>query len=146
VLDIKPYVAYTDAIGDAGNGWLTDDGTARDGAAAVRDPKPAFEIHWAPLAASQAEWIEQRTGLALRDRATATLKLGPEPHPYRRIKRVGEDFALAVKEWRARFTVEGRAVHVAALASGFRPADLDRGDDTNAELAAHREFRERWPP
>jgi hypothetical protein len=144
VLDIKPYVAYTDAIGAAGSGWLTDDGTAHDGPAA-RDPKPAFEIDWAPLAAAQAGWIEQRTGLLLRDRATATLKLGPEPHPYRRIKRVGEGFTLAVKEWRVRFTVEGRTVRVAALASGFRPAELARGDDSNGSLAAHREFRERWP-
>ena len=143
VLDIKPYVAYTDAIGDAGNGWLAGSATTVDG---VPDPKPTFEIHWAPLAASQAEWIEQRTGLALRERATATLTLGPEPHPYRRIKRVDEGFALAVKEWRARFTVQGRAVHVASLASGFRPAELARCDDSSAELAVHREFRDRWPP
>jgi hypothetical protein len=53
---------------------------------------------------------------------------------------------LAVKEWRARFTVDGRTVHVAALASGFRPAELARRDESSTELAAHREFRERWPP
>jgi tRNA-Thr(GGU) m(6)t(6)A37 methyltransferase TsaA len=139
VLDIKPYVAYTDAIGDAGSGWLAEDSNA------VGDPKPAFEVHWASLGALQAEWIEQRTGLALRERATVTLKLGPEPHPYRRIKRAGDGFVLAIKEWRARFTVEGRDVHVVALASGFRPAELARGDETRVELAAHREFRERWP-
>jgi hypothetical protein len=53
---------------------------------------------------------------------------------------------LAVKEWRASFTVEGRSVRVASLASGFRPAELARGDESRLELAAHREFRERWPP
>jgi tRNA-Thr(GGU) m(6)t(6)A37 methyltransferase TsaA len=138
VLDIKPYVAYTDAILDAGDGWLAE-------APAPPDPKPAFEIQWAPLAVTQAEWIERRTGLALRARATATLTLGPEPHPYRRIKRTGDGFDLAVKEWRARFTVEGRTVHVAALASGYRPSELVRRDAPGADLAAHREFRERWP-
>jgi len=139
VLDIKPYVAYTDAIADAGNGWLADTSPAVD-------PKPPFEIEWTPLAASQAEWIEQRTGLALRERATATLTLGPEPHPYRRIKPTSDGFVLAVKQWRAKFTVEGRSVSIVALASGFRPAELARSDESSAELAPHREFRERWPP
>jgi hypothetical protein len=137
VLDIKPYVAYTDAIPHAGDGWLAE--------APARDPKPGFEIRWAPLAISQAEWIEQRTGLALRARATATLTLGPEPHPYRRIKRTGDGLSLAIKEWRARFTVEGRTVHVAALASGYRSSELARRDAPGADLAAHREFSERWP-
>jgi len=138
VLDIKPYVAYTDAVADAGNGWLAD-------AAAVADPKPPFAIEWTPLAASQAEWIEQRTGLALRERVTTTLALGPEPHPYRRIKPVGHGFVLAVKEWRASFTVEGRSVRVVSLASGFRPTELAGSDESRVDLTAHREFRERWP-
>ncbi|HSC13789.1 MAG TPA: tRNA (N6-threonylcarbamoyladenosine(37)-N6)-methyltransferase TrmO, partial [Gammaproteobacteria bacterium] len=80
VLDIKPYVAYTDVIADAGAGWLTSED-------APRDPIPEFEVLWDDAAAEQAAWIEARTGLPLRARATATLALGPEPHPYRRIRR-----------------------------------------------------------
>jgi tRNA-Thr(GGU) m(6)t(6)A37 methyltransferase TsaA len=97
VLDIKPYVAYTDAIVAARSGWLAD---TVDGANA-RDPIPAFDVQWDETATEQAAWIEARTALPLRERATTTLALGPEPHPYRRIRRDGDGLA-AVGDWRVR--------------------------------------------
>jgi tRNA-Thr(GGU) m(6)t(6)A37 methyltransferase TsaA len=132
VFDIKPYVAYTDAIATTESGWLS-------GAA---DPQPAFDVEWSTAAASQAEWIEARTNLPLRERATATLALGPTPQPYRRIRADGEGFVLAVKEWRVRFSVAERSVSVHDVTSGFREAQLVRGDAP--EITAHREFRARF--
>jgi tRNA-Thr(GGU) m(6)t(6)A37 methyltransferase TsaA len=132
VFDIKPYVAYTDAIVTNENGWLEESA----------DPRPAFDVLWDAAAASQAEWIEARTGLPLRARATATLALGPEPQPYRRIRLQGDGFVLAVKEWRVSFSVAERVVRVHDIASGFREAQLVRGDAP--EIVAHREFRTRF--
>lgn len=135
VLDLKPYVAYTDAIVDARNGWLDGD---RSRAA---DPIAAFDVQWDDAAAEQAAWIEAHTSLALRARVTATLELGPEPQPYRRIRRDGEGFVLAVKEWRARFSVEGRRVRVHEIRSGYRDSQLSGANRGDADLSAHREFR-----
>ena len=129
VLDLKPYVAYTDAIVDAGNGWL-------DGA----DPIAAFDVQWDAAAAEQAAWVEARTSLTLRARVTSTLALGPEPQPYRRIRRDGEKFVLAVKDWRARFSVEGRQVRVHEIRSGYRDSQLSGANRCGADLSAHREF------
>ena len=137
VLDIKPYVAYTDAIADAGDGWLTSED-------APRDPIPEFEVLWENDAAEQAAWIEARTGLPLRARATATLALGPEPHPYRRIRREQSGFTLCVKDWRLRFAVDARRVHVASIESGVRKSLLNGKGDADAELALHREYSARW--
>ena len=139
VLDIKPYVAYTDAIAHAGSGWL-------ENGAAPRDPIPAFDVHWAAAAVEQAEWIEARTGLNVRERATATLALGPEPHPYRRIRREASGFTLCVKDWRLRFSVAERDVRVASIESGVRKSLLVRGGDADAgaELALHREYYGRF--
>jgi tRNA-Thr(GGU) m(6)t(6)A37 methyltransferase TsaA len=134
VLDLKPYVAYTDSIADAGSGWLER---------GESDPIAAHDVGWSAIAAEQALWVERRTGLALRERANATLALGPEPHPYRRIRREAVGFTLAVKEWRLRFAVAGHAVTVTSVASGYRAAQLTRAT-ASAELAVHREFRERW--
>lgn len=137
VLDLKPYVPYTDAIAEAGNGWLSN-------ADAPRDPIPAFAVEWCATAAEQAEWVEARTGLPLRERATATLTLGPEPHPYRRIRREQEGFTLCVKDWRLRFRVDERRVSVARVESGVRPSLLNGKGAADAELALHREFHARW--
>jgi len=50
---------------------------------------------------------------------------------------------LAVKEWRIRFSVDGRAVRVIDIASGFRVSQL-AGDANDEMLQSHREFRERY--
>jgi tRNA-Thr(GGU) m(6)t(6)A37 methyltransferase TsaA len=144
VLDIKPYVPYTDALPAARSGWLADE-AACDGPSPP-DPVPAFAVHWEPAAAAEAAWIEARTGLALAERATAVLALGPEAHPYRRIRREAAGFVLAIKEWRVRFAVAEREIRVRAIASGFRDSQLGGGHGGRDELEVHREFRARYAP
>ncbi|MGB6451000.1 MAG: tRNA (N6-threonylcarbamoyladenosine(37)-N6)-methyltransferase TrmO [Steroidobacteraceae bacterium] len=143
VLDLKPYVAYTDAHPGAGHGWLEN--AARAGAGAeFADPVRAFAVQFEMLAAEQAAWIEGHTGLAIRERIQSTLSLGPMPHPYRRIRRDGEWMRLAVKEWRVRFTVADRDIRVIAISSGFRTSELATGG-ADEPLKSHREFVATWP-
>jgi len=143
VLDLKPYVAYTDAHPGAGTGWLED--VARSGAhAQPTDPVPAYLVQFEALAAEQAIWIEAHTGLDMRERIQSTLALGPTPHPYRRIRRVDEWMQLSVKEWRVRFTVVEREVHVIDIDSGFRASEL-AADGRDESRRPHREFLAIWP-
>jgi tRNA (adenine37-N6)-methyltransferase len=135
VLDIKPYIAYSDAHPDAGTGWLEDQPS---------DPVNAYVVYFEPLAAQQALWIEEQTGLAIRERIHSTLALGPAPHPYRRIRRIATGMQLAVKEWRVSFTVEQRDVRVTGIDSGFRTSQL-LAEDSDASLRPHREFLALWP-
>jgi tRNA-Thr(GGU) m(6)t(6)A37 methyltransferase TsaA len=137
VLDLKPYVPYTDAWPGARSGWL--EAGAPPAGDAPADPRPDWDVDFAPAAAAQAAWVEARTGLALAARITAALALGPQPHAYRRIRRDGDTGVLAVRDWRARFTVAGRRIAVTAIASGYRPAALAAGGD-DPVLAVHREF------
>jgi tRNA (adenine37-N6)-methyltransferase len=101
-------------------------------------------VQWEPVALEQAAWVQQRTGLALRERATATLALGPEPHPYRRIRREPSGLTLCVKDWRLRFAVDGRRVRVASVESGVRKSLLNAKGEADAELALHREYYALW--
>ena len=132
VLDLKPYIAYADAHPDAGTGWLES-----------VDPVPAYVVQLDALAAEQIEWIETHTGLAIGERIRSTLALGPEPHPYRRIRRMESDMRLAVKEWRVRFTVAGRDIRVTRLESGFRASQL-AASDLDEVRRTHKEFSARW--
>lgn len=145
MLDLKPYVPYTDAHPAARSGWLDVEG--RRGAGNVpADPVAAYQVMFNELADAQAAWIEERTGLPIRERIEATLALGPEPHPYRRIRREGRGFRLAVKDWRVRFVVAGREVQVLAVASGYRAAQLAAAGGRGADpVAVHREFSAAWP-
>jgi tRNA (adenine37-N6)-methyltransferase len=144
VLDLKPYVAYTDAHPAAGPGWLEDAGHLAT-PAQPSDPVRAYVVQFEALAADQAKWIEAHTGLAIRERIQSTLALGPTPHPYRRIRHVDDWMQLAVKEWRVRFTVVGRDVRVIEIYSGFRASQLAAGGADEPQRL-HREFLTIWPP
>jgi tRNA-Thr(GGU) m(6)t(6)A37 methyltransferase TsaA len=140
VLDLKPYVPYTDAYPGAGHGWLEDEARAAAGGGPA-DPLAAYAVELAPLAAEQAAWIQAHTGLAIEERIRATLALGPMPHAYRRIRRMHGWLQLAIKEWRVRFEVAGRVVSVSRIDSGFRASQLARDES----LRLHREFLIAWP-
>ena len=122
VLDLKPYVKYTDVVAGAGDGWL-----------APRDPIAAWSVTFAARAKEALAMLASR-GVDLEAEVRAALALGPEPHAYRRIRRSGERGVLALKEWRVDFRVEGRTIEVARVRSGYRPKELA----TRADLALHR--------
>jgi tRNA (adenine37-N6)-methyltransferase len=134
VLDLKPYVAYTDAHPEAGSGWLENG-----------DPVRPYTVEFEALADEQALWIETHTGFPIGARIRSTLALGPAPHPYRRIRALDNGMQLSVKEWRVRFTVSGYDVRVIRISSGFRASQL-AGASAGESLQRHREFVARWPP
>lgn len=131
VLDIKPYVPYADAFPDAKEGWLD-----------ATDPIERWRVTFSTLAAEQLRFIVESGGKDLRGRIEDTLALGPEPHPYRRIRKTSEsELVLAVKEWRATCRVDGRSIEVESLKTGYRAKELAGPDET---LAVHRAFVARF--
>ena len=130
VLDLKPYVAYTDAWPESRNGWL----------AGANDPAPSHVVTLEPLTESQLAWIDAREAQPLRDRILATLALGPQPHPYRRIRRDGNDGTLAVRDWRVRFSIVDGGIVVRRVDTGYRASQLDAAD----AAPIHREFVAIW--
>jgi tRNA-Thr(GGU) m(6)t(6)A37 methyltransferase TsaA len=142
VLDIKPYLPYTDAIADADHGWLDADvdagGRAETPRAGPFDPRAAFAVHFSVEASAQLAFLRDRHALDLSSRIAEVLTLGPSPHPYRRIKKDGDAFVLALREWRARFRVDGETVTVERVLSGYRPSVLFSSEDP--ALGAHREY------
>jgi tRNA-Thr(GGU) m(6)t(6)A37 methyltransferase TsaA len=142
VLDIKPYVPYTDAYPAARSGWLEDTVPQSGRSDTPADPLSSYQLSFSVEGAEQARWVEAHTGLAIHDRIVAVLSMGPAPHPYRRIRRDGQKFCLAVREWRVRFTVEGQKVLVETISSGYRPSQLAAtGNDV---IDTHRRFIQRF--
>jgi tRNA-Thr(GGU) m(6)t(6)A37 methyltransferase TsaA len=124
VLDLKPYVAYADALPDARAGWLE-----------TPDPRPAWEVAFTAGSEAELSWLRAR-GVDLRASIVAALALGPQPHAYRRIRRRGAGMRLALKEWRVDFTVEARRIVVGSIHSGYRAKELA----TDPALELHRAF------
>lgn len=129
ILDVKPYVPYADSRPDAGHGWLDES------ASAAQDPIPAFEIEFTERAVLELELLES-FGVELEAPIRRVLELGPEPHPYRRIRKAADGACLALKDFRVRFTSEGRRISITAIETGYRPQQL--ATLTEPALEAHR--------
>lgn len=134
ILDLKPYIPYTDAIPDAGNGWLDEP---------VRpiDPIPQYQVTFAPHARAQLEFLASHA-VSLAAPIESALRLGPTPHPYRRIKPNGDAFVLAYKAWRIDFATRGLEIEVLSIRSGYRPSVLATGKEP--ELDLHRALIDRF--
>ena len=145
VLDLKPYVAWTDAIADARGGWLEDeqalDATTTTSVGRPPDPRSSWEVTFGARARDQMVFLRE-AALDLEPSVVAVLSLGPQPHAYRRIRLEADGTGrLAVKEWRVRFRVEGRRIEVLDVGTGYRESQL-RGDQP--EHAVHRAFVARF--
>lgn len=142
VLDLKPYVPYADAFPDATSGWLDPGEPGSTNRASAPDPKARFEVVIEELARAQLAWLAEH-GVDLEARLRAALALGPEPHAYRRIRKLENGAAqIAVKAWRAEFRAQGagetRRIVVTRVASGYRARDLIEG--AAGDLDLHRAF------
>jgi tRNA (adenine37-N6)-methyltransferase len=139
VLDIKPYVPYADSFPDANTGWLGE---------RPADPDPGYEVLFSDPCREQLAFLLEAHGLDLAPQIAQILSLGPQPHPYRRIKVDGDGLRLALKDWRVRFQIDGRLVRVGSLETGYRPAqlaDAPRGEGRDTPpLQVHRAFVARF--
>jgi hypothetical protein len=126
VLDVKPYVAYADAHPGAHAGWL------------AADPEPEYVVEWSEGARRQAEWLCERHAVDLFTPVARALALGPQPHPYRRIKKDGDAMIVAIKDWRVRFCAMGRTLRVLGIKTGYRAREIALS--TDPAIAAHRAF------
>ncbi|HEX5660847.1 MAG TPA: tRNA (N6-threonylcarbamoyladenosine(37)-N6)-methyltransferase TrmO [Polyangiales bacterium] len=131
VLDIKPYVPYTDAIPHANHGWLD----AGEPGAPVRDPRPAYAVLFSPRAQEQLTFLRSLE-VELEAPLSSALALGPSPHAYRRIKQDGDKLRIALKDWRAWFTVHERVITVERLGSGYRTRELATAPSVHQAFAA----------
>jgi tRNA (adenine37-N6)-methyltransferase len=132
VLDLKPYIPYVDSLPDASSGWLD----------APSDPQPEYAVTFSPIADEQLEFLRSGFALDLAERFVQALKLGPEPQAFRRIRKDGEGFVIAIKDWRARFVFAERTITVLELQTGHRPQVLATTCET--ALDAHRAFVTRY--
>ena len=132
VLDLKPYIPYVDSLPDATSGWLD----------APSDPQPEYAVEFSALAREQLAFLAADFALEIADRFVAALKLGPEPQAFRRIRKDGDGYVIAVKDWRARFVALERTITVIEFQTAHRPQVLATALDP--ALDAHRAFVTRF--
>ncbi len=131
VLDLKPYIPYTDSFPEASSGWL-------DAAERPRDPGPRYVTEFAELAEARLRFWKPSTALISGTPWRRRLALGPAPHPYRRIKRDGEGAGARVPRMALSVRERGERIVVLSVRSGNRASEIMTGEDP--KLHVHRAF------
>ena len=135
VLDIKPYLPYSDSIPDARTGWVE------------QAAETVCRVEFSPLAEAQAAWIAEKDGPCLEEFLRGQLR--ERPCDGRR-KRVRETTAgiweIAYRTWRAEFALSAAdgSVRVIRLYSGYSPEELASAEDQYADKPLHRAFAVRF--
>lgn len=138
ILDIKPYVPWTDAITEARVGWLATEGDASRG---VPDPGPAYEVTFTDEAKELLELVAN-VEVDVVDTIVNTLALGPQPHAYRRIKKRGDGYVLGVGDFRVLFRADAQRITVDGVRSALKTRDLVH----RPVVDVHRRLEARYDP
>lgn len=134
VLDIKPYLPYSDSFPDAATGW------------AHTDFELQYSILYSETAEQQVNWIRQYAGINLKGFAKLQLEFNPTDNSRKRIEILSSsEFTLAYRTWRIIYSViqETKQVQINRITSGYSPAELhQQSEDIYADKPLHKQFNE----
>ena len=135
VLDLKPYLPYSDSVPEARTGWVEN------------AAETVCQVAFSPLAAAQAAWIAENGGPCLEEFLRGQLRERPCDGRRKRVRAVADGvWEIAYRTWRAEFALsaEGSLVTVTRLYSGYRPEALAAAEDRYADKPLHRAFAKRF--
>jgi len=121
VLDIKPYLPYSDSFPDAATGWV------KSGLENI------FEVSFAPNADKQCAWLKKTAAINMVNFARLQLEFNPIDDSRKRISVIAKGkgkkgmFILAYRTWRILYHVneKGRKVIVKEIRSGYATDELN---------------------
>ena len=141
VIDIKPYLPYSDSFPDAATGWVKN------------DIENIFKVCFEQGAIKQCKWLKESSNINLTDFARLQLEFNPTDSTRKRITEVksknssSETYSLAYRTWRIIYSVneDERKVMIKKIRSGYTDEELlNLGEDKYADKALHLQFEKQF--
>jgi len=140
ILDIKPYLPYSDAFPDSLTGWASEQNRT----------KYIVKLH--DKAKYQTDWLKSEAGIKLENFINVQLESAPADYSRKRIKPVlvndreqpgQNNFILAYRTWRIYYSVNesDKIVEVIMISSGYLKEELeDLSCDKYSDKTLHQKF------
>ncbi|MHB8930019.1 MAG: tRNA (N6-threonylcarbamoyladenosine(37)-N6)-methyltransferase TrmO [Melioribacteraceae bacterium] len=132
VIDIKPYLPYSDSFPNAATGWV------KNGIENI------FEVRFETLAVTQCNWLKEIANINLMDFSRLQLEFNPKDNSRKRISANNSgDYTLAYRTWRIIYTVDETAmtVTIKEIRSGYNKEELLNIDhDKYHDKLLHQKF------
>ena len=141
VIDIKPYLPYSDSFPDASTGW------------AAKGIENIYEVAVEPLAEAQCKWLKEMANINLIDFTRLQLEFAPTDSSRKRIEehvKVTDqtiDYILSYRTWRIYFSAdeENKKVTVREIRSGYSRMELHgSGEDKYKDKTMHLNFEKQF--
>ena len=145
IIDIKPYLPYSDSFPDADTGWVK------------KDFINIFKVDFKPKAKEQCNWLNGNAKINLACFATLQLEFNPTDATRKRISILEKNghtkkkfYVLAYRTWRINYTVneKNKTVSIQKITSGYSKEEMlnvlnDKYDDKELHNKFIKFFRER---
>lgn len=130
VLDIKPYLPYSDSFPDAATGWVK------------KNIDEKFELQLNKVAEEKIKWLKENANINLKNFAQLQLEFNPTDDSRKRITKEKNSFTLAYRTWRINYTVSEneKIILVKEIKSAYSKTDLSDEEDKYQDKAIHKEF------
>ena len=139
IIDIKPYLPYSDSFPDAATGWV------KSGLENI------YEIVFSQKAKSQTEWLKNNSKINLVNFAQLQLEFNPTDSTRKRIvqleNKTKSKFVLAYRTWRIFYLVDeaNKKVTVKEICSGYSKEEmLNLTEDKYEDKKLHKLFNEKF--
>ncbi len=142
IIDIKPYLPYSDSFPDAATGWV------KNGIENI------FDVCFEQLAAVQCDWLKEIAKISLMDFARLQLEFNPADATRKRITETGNGnlsfsggYILAYRTWRIIYNVDEIAmtVTIKEIRSGYNKEELlNTDDDKYHDKLLHQKFQNKF--
>ena len=128
ILDIKPYIPEADSFPESRTGWLEG----------IEDERHV--VSYSSRARTQVDWLASHSVVNLERFLDQQLEFSPTDGSRKRVRAEGDEFVIAYRTWRARFSVTSREVRIEEIFSGYSLGELANVDDRWGDKEIHRAF------
>ena len=130
VLDIKPYLPYSDSFPESATGWVK------------KNMDEKYMVNWDDNAEGKVNWLKEKANINLRNFTQLQLEFNPTDNSRKRISQDGDLFTLAYRTWRIIYTVseKEKIVSVKNIMSAYTLKGLKEEPDKYEDKTLHKEF------
>lgn len=136
ILDIKPYVEYSDCKVNTQQGWLGE-----------QQAKSQCTLIFSPVAEEQLDYLKHNFQLDLKTDIFFRLSTNPLPKKNNRIIKIdSQRYQLAYKTWRILYQLTGDNIEILSISSGYDTETL-KGTKSSKwdDVPVHRAYVARYP-
>ena len=130
ILDIKPYLNYSDSFPEAELGWIND---------CVQ-----YEVTIEGKVTEEVQWLNKNLEVNLNNILINQLSYEPTNSKIKRVAQNSDFYEFSYRTWRFYFRIQDHRISIFEINSGYSNEQLDQGYDPYLDKNIHKEYLKKF--